>query len=781
MNDILRELINEGHVVVYLDDILIFTDSLEEHRRITRRVLEILQKHKLYLKPEKCEFECTEIEYLGVIISHNSMEMDPVKIKGVMEWPEPKTVKQVQAFLGFTNFYRRFIRGYSDVAKPLTRLTGKTGWSWGDEQRAAFKGLKARIAEDAVLALPTDDGKFRLEADASEGVIGAVISQEQEGVWRPVAFMSHSLSETERNYEIYDKEMLAIMKALEEYRAILMGAQETFEILTDHQNLEYFKKPQKLNRRQARWVTELSQYNFTLHHRPGALNRKADLLSRRSDHDQGKDDNKDVILLKPELFRMTQVHFKAPSDELLDQIKSTKRLDTSVKLALEKSLPDWKRDGDLILYREKVYVPRDEKLRERIIRLHHDTPLVGHPGEYRTQELVERNYWWPRMGNQIKEYVRTCDACQRTRWRRRTHGLLHPHSVPQGPWEVVSMDLIGPLPESNGFTAIQVWVDLFTKRIHVEPVDIRINSEGVARLTRDRVIRYHGVPRKIISDRDPRYVSGFMRELNRLLGTEMNPSTAYHPETDGQTERMNQEIEHYLRIYVNFHQSDWSEWLSLAEFAYNDKVNASTKASPFFLDHGYHPWKGVEGQYQSNNPTAEEFAEAMKRVREEAGVAIKKAQERMKRYHDKKRVPAPEFKPGDKVLVSAKRLEQNRPSDKLADRQVGPYEVVKKVGASAYELRMPGSSLAHPVHNEKDLEPYHEPPLHRREGRPVAEIIKGQEEWEVEEILKKRKRGRGWQYLIKWKGYPNSENTWEAASRLTHAKRLLNEFNWRNP
>src|ERR1700749_3853067 len=357
MNNILRELVKEGHVVIYLDDILIFTDSLEQHRKIVRRVLEILQNHKLYLKPEKCEFERTEIEYLGVIVSHNSMKMDPVKIKGVMEWPEPKSVKQVQAFLGFTNFYRRFIRGYSEVAKLLTKLTGKSEWSWGDEQRRAFEGLKSLIAEDAVLALPTDDGRFRLEADASEGVIGAILSQQQDGVWRPVAFMSHSLTETERNYEIYDKEMLAIMNALEEYRAILMGASKTFEIFTDHQNLEYFRKPQKLNRRQARWVTELSQYDFTLHHRPGAMNRKADLLSRRADHNQGKDDNKDVILLKPELFRAMELALEAVDQKLIDEIKASKHIDKSVQLALEKSLPGWKQDGDLILYYEKIYVP----------------------------------------------------------------------------------------------------------------------------------------------------------------------------------------------------------------------------------------------------------------------------------------------------------------------------------------------------------------------------------------------------------------------------------------
>jgi hypothetical protein len=183
MNNILRDFINEGHVIVYLDNTLIFTDNLEEHRQILRHVLETLEKHKLFLKLEKCDFEKTEIEYLGVIISHNSMQMDPTKIKGIMEWPVPKNVKQVQVFLGFVNFYRQFVRGFSDIAWPLTKLMGKVSWSWGPEQNLVFQKLKERITEDVVLALPTNDGKFRLEADVSDRVTGVVLSQEQDKVW----------------------------------------------------------------------------------------------------------------------------------------------------------------------------------------------------------------------------------------------------------------------------------------------------------------------------------------------------------------------------------------------------------------------------------------------------------------------------------------------------------------------------------------------------------------------------------------------------------------------
>ncbi|SJL06532.1 uncharacterized protein ARMOST_09873 [Armillaria ostoyae] len=280
MNDIFKDLISEGKVTIYLDDILIFTKDLDKHRRIVRRVLQKLRENKLFLKAEKCEFEVLETEYLGVIISEGQVRMDPVKLAGIAEWPTPMKKKELQSFLGFTNFYRKFIKNYSKVVRALTQLTGNAEWTWGAAQNQAFQQLKKQMAEDVILAIPNGTGRFRVEADASNGAIGAVLSQEQEGKWRPVAFMSKALTATEHNYEIYDKELLAIMLALSEWRHYLMGALEDVEIWTDHQNLQYFRKPQKLNRRQAQWVTELAEYHFILKHKPGTANIKADLLSR---------------------------------------------------------------------------------------------------------------------------------------------------------------------------------------------------------------------------------------------------------------------------------------------------------------------------------------------------------------------------------------------------------------------------------------------------------------------------------------------------------------------
>ena len=209
--------------------------------------------------------------------------MDPAKVRGVAEWPAPENLHDLQSFLGFTNFYRRFIRDYSRVARPLHDLTAKDrSWSWGPEQEFAFDALKRAVTSEPVLVLPEVGFPFRLETDASDYACGAVLSQQQEdGRWLPVAYLSKSLTAPERNYEIHDKEMLAIVRALEEWRHFLEGAEHVFEIWTDHRNLQYFRTAQKLNRRQARWFTELAEYDFTLHHRPGRTNIIADELSRR--------------------------------------------------------------------------------------------------------------------------------------------------------------------------------------------------------------------------------------------------------------------------------------------------------------------------------------------------------------------------------------------------------------------------------------------------------------------------------------------------------------------
>jgi len=306
MNKIFREMISNGKIVVYLDDILIYSKTLEQHREIVREVLRRLKQHNLYLKPEKCEFEKLQTEFLGLIISEGKIAMDPIKMAGVADWPTPKKLKESQGFMGFANFYRRFIKGFSEIARPLNNLAKKDNpWRWEEEQQKAFDTLKKAFTTAPVLKMPDPNKKYRLECDASNYTTGAVLSQQYEENWHPVAFQSKSFNETERNYEIHDKELAAIIRALEEWRHHLEGQGLTMEIWTDHKNLEYFMKAQNLTRRQARWALFLSRFDFTLHHNPGKLSTKPDALSRRADHFKSDaDDNLARTVIKPEQIKI---------------------------------------------------------------------------------------------------------------------------------------------------------------------------------------------------------------------------------------------------------------------------------------------------------------------------------------------------------------------------------------------------------------------------------------------------------------------------------------------
>ena len=412
MNNILGDLIQQGQVMVYLDDILIFGNDLHEHRKIVREVLQRLRANDLYAKAEKCFFEQSSIDYLGMVISKGQVNMDKKKVAGVLAWPAPKKVKYVQAFLGFANFYRRFIQDFAKITRPLVDLTKKDqSWVWESAQQIAFEALKEAFTTAPILRIPDDFNPFRLSTDASDFATGAVLSQldPDDTLWHPVAFFSKSLNVHERNYEIYDKELLAIIRALEEYRHYLEGHPEKFEIWSDHQNLTYFRQAQKLTRRQARWALYLSRFYYSLHHKPGKTMQAEDPLSRRPDHEEGVNfDNQDKVLLKPEFFAISALEATHESlvnnDQILKEIKEAflsdnvtkdyKSLLQSGPREFKKSLQDWNYENGLLLYRGKVYIPKstDDHLRRRIVQIHHDLPSAGHPGRWKTYELVSRNY-----------------------------------------------------------------------------------------------------------------------------------------------------------------------------------------------------------------------------------------------------------------------------------------------------------------------------------------------------------------------------------------------------
>ena len=379
----------------------------------------------------------------------------------------------------------------------------------------------------------------------------------------------------------------------------------------------------------------------------------------------------------------------------------------------------------------------------------------------------------------IKSYVKGCDKCQRTKaHRNKPNAPLQPHDAPSKPWEVVSVDLIWELPESAGYNAICIFVDHFSKQIHAVPTNTSLTAAGTAQLYRDHIFRLHGWPRKFIHDRGTQFESRFMKEFYKLLNIEGNPSTAYHPQTDGQTEHINQEIEQYLRIFINFHQNNWSDWLALVEFSYNDKVHSATGYSPFFINHGAHPYKGVEPHRKSHVSSVDEFVDKMKLVREEAEAALKNSTTMMKKYYDQKRGKSLDYKEGDSVWLEGKNIKTLRPMQKLGDKRYGPFKILKKVGATSFKLDLPGGwRKIHPVFNEVLLSPYHSPQFPSQQQRlsPPPVVIGEEPEWEVESILQAKVSGRGKvSYLVQFKGYPEPE--WLPPENLYNATDEVAKF-----
>src|SRR5271170_1041850 len=287
-------------------------------------------------------------------------------------------------------------------------------------------------------------------------------------------------------------------------------------------------------------------------------------------------------------------------------------------------------------------------------------------------ELVSRNYWWLQMTQYIGKYVSTCDMCLRTKAPRQLPiGELHPFPVPDNPWDVISVDFITELPETNGKDCIMVVVNSVTKRSHVIDMVTTISAVSSARLYVNHVWKHHGLPQKVLSDRGPQFVAEFRQELYQLLGIKLAATTAYHPQGDGQTERVNQELEQYLRVFINQRQDNWDELLTFAEFQYNNHIHSSTRQVPFLLDTGRIPRMGFEpGQRRSHMESVNEFKDWMKDALEEAKAALTQSKDDMARYYDQNRTPAPLYQPGDKVYLDASDIQTTRPSKKLSHRHL---------------------------------------------------------------------------------------------------------------
>jgi transposase InsO family protein len=595
----------------------------------------------------------------------------------------------------------------------------------------------------------------------------------------------------------------------------LEGSRYPIQVLSDYTNLEYFVSTKLLNRRQARWSEFLSRFDFRIIYRPGKAGGKPDALTRRSgdlpkEGDERLLTNRHAVLKPQNLIDLpntkrpdvldvvdglslmaNDVPDAGPPDARqqdagqiatllaeayqVDQFpgRILRLLQNGTRQCKEISLADCKEIDGRLIYRDCIYVPDHVPLRLRLLQNHHDPPAVGHPGRAKTLELLARRYYWPSMRKDVDRFVRNCHVCRRTKSTRHApYGVLRPLSVPERPWQHISVDFVTGLPRSKGFDAICVVVDRLTKQRHLIPCTTTITAEGLVDLFCDRIFRYHGLPETIVSDRGPQFASRFWKHLCFCLKIDPRLSTAFHPQTDGQTERVNAVVEQHLRAYVTYLQDDWVDYLFLAEFAGNNQVSDTTSLSPFFANLGYHPRYDFELDIRVDAPEereAQTAAERLEHIHEVARVEMRYAQMRQADGADRHRMPAPAFQPGDLVWVDGRNWRTARPSRKLENKHHGPYRVIRTIGTHAYELDIPATIQKHRTFPVSLLHAAAEDPLPGQvTPPPLPVIVEGEEEWEVEEILDSRRiRGR-LQYLVKWRGF--TDPTWEPEENLTEVE-----------
>jgi len=796
VNDVLRDFLDD-FVVVYLDDILIYSENPEEHTAHVKKVLQRLEAAGISLKLEKCAFDQEEVHFLGFVIGVNGISMDPAKVAAIKEWATPKTVLEIQIFLGLANFYRRFVKNYSKIAAPLTALLKKNAkFVWSAAAQEAFEELKSRLMSGPILRHYDHTKACVIEPDASDYALGAICSQYgEDGLLHPVAYYSRKLLPAEMNYQIYDKELLAIVCAFKHWRHYLEFSASATEVLTDHRNLEYFTTTRHLSRRQVRWSEVLSDYNFIIKYRPGSLNGAADALSRRDKPEGGGTaplDKTAMTLLPPiQFLNNIQVLPLLPEDpDIQDKIRALlpddpifgpillKKTDTQ-----DPESPYSVQDG-LLLREGLVCVPDNQELKKMILQECHDSPMAGHFGISKTSDLVSRTFYWPSMQTYIKNYVGGCDICQRSKSsNHKPYGLLQPLPIPDRPWASISVDFITHLPKSMGFSAICVFVDRFTKMAHFAPTTDNVDAEGTVQLFLERIFSAHGLPDDVTSDRGATFTSQFTQAIFKALQIEQNLSTAFHQRTDGQTERVNSVLEQYLRCYVDYQQTNWSNLLPIAEFAYNNTVHSSTKVTPFFANLGYHPKFTVKiPRVSKNNIPLVDRIKAFQDLYSKMKDNIKTALERHARHFDTKVLPQPDFQTGDEVWLDARNIRTNRPTQKLDYKRLGPFPILEKVGTRSFRLQLPKTMKIHPVFHVDLLEKFRPDPIPGRTPRPLPPVIvDGEEEFVVESILDSRLFKGKLQYFVHWKDYPVSDRTWEPAQNVANAPDLVTQFHIHHP
>lgn len=697
---------------VFMDDIIVFGQTLEEHNQNLIEVLDRLRQFNLKLEPDKCEYLKPELQYLGHIITENGVKPNPEKIKAVQDFPEPKTPKQIKQFLGLAGYYRKFVKGFSKIARPLNLLLVKnTPFEFGPRQRESFQKLKEALCNEPILLqFPNFGNQFTLTTDASNEAIGAILSQDD----KPVSYASRTLNSAERNYSTTEKELLAIVWAVKHYRSYLYGRK--FNIITDHKPLEWLYKNKDPSSRLMRWRIALEEYDYIIKYKKGACNQNADALSRNpvllvqqlkgnihiSDEPmpQYRTQNDTPMCLQEgplrsekimdEEGRVIKVVMHTPDREpVFPKVRDTPG--HCIHLNLEEWLSfcnvprqrgiqlikkHAKRNPDtrIIFHDEEIVFPTPDDI-PRILREYHYSAIGGHKGEKKTYKRILNNYYWKTMIKDIKDYIRNCLECQRVKANRRP--CITPLELTDTPKrfnDKIAMDIVGPLKETlRGHKYILTAQCLLTKHSWAWPLS-NYTAESCANVFLKHYICRYGAPKTILTDNGRNFVSEFMKTFEKIIGIQHVTTTAVHPESNGSLERSHQVLKDYLKIYVNKEQNNWDDYLDLAVFNYNTHVHEATKYSPYELVYGRRANLPSNGRNRvlTHTDILNELSNRIKDLQRNARNNLEEAKRRTKERYDRTCRPY-DFKKGDYVWVTNE--DRNRTSG-LSVPFEGPYLIL---------------------------------------------------------------------------------------------------------
>ncbi|GJU74061.1 reverse transcriptase domain-containing protein [Tanacetum coccineum] len=636
-------------VIVFIDDILIYSKTKEDHENHLRLMLDLLRKEKLYAKFSKCEFWLQEVHFLGHVVNHDGIHVDPSKIEAVKSWKAPTTPSEVRSFLGLAGYYRRFIENFSKIAKPLTSLTQKNQkYEWGEKQEEAFQTLKDNLCNAPILSLPDGVEDFMVYCDASNQGLGCVLMQRD----KVIAYASRQLKSHEKNYTTHDLELGAVVFALKIWRHYLYRTKSV--IYTDHKSLQHIFDQKELNMRQRRWLELFSDYECEIKYHPGKANVVADALSRKE-------------RVKPRRVRAMAVTIQSGVKGLIlaAQVEAFKDENVIAEGLNGTDQQMEKREDGSLYYMDSIWVPLVGGVRTKIIDEAHKMRYSVHPGADNMYYDLRDMYWWPGMKKEIAIYVSKCLTCAKVKAEHQiSSGLLQQPEIPEWKWEKIAIDFITKLP----------------------------SMEKLARLYIDEIVAHYGVSTSIISDRDGRFTSRFWQAMQTALGTRLDMSTAYHPQTDGPSEHTIKTLEDMLRACVIDFGGSWNIHLPLAEFSYNNSYHSSIRCAPFealYRRKCRSPvlWAEIGDSRLIRPEMVQETTDKVVVIRDR----LKVARDRQKSYADNRRKPL-EFQVGDHVMLKVspwKGVVRFGKKGKLAPRFVGPFEILERIGSVAYRLRLP--------------------------------------------------------------------------------------------